>query len=196
MCKYLIRINMKYGNMNVNAGDDYNNALGIYRNVKKEYENIPCTIELYNKEKEDIQFVRKNNGVTFDELLNNFKDALIELARYQVKLCKEEKQYTELRNQLYHDLENTDLSELDDYEQIKVLHNMKKELSKRRLIEEENIKNYGFYNCFKTCYKALQSYEDGKGNIKRSTGRFGDAYYKESINDKKGRVKNLLNDFR
>lgn len=80
---------MKYGNMNVNAGDDYNNALDIYRNVKKEYENIPCTIELYNKEKEDIQFVRKNNGVTFDELLNNFKGALIELARYQVKLCKE-----------------------------------------------------------------------------------------------------------
>ena len=59
MCKYIIKIDLNYGNMNVPVGDNYNKAIEEYKRIKKDFANAPATITLWNNEKNIEQFVSK-----------------------------------------------------------------------------------------------------------------------------------------
>ena len=62
MCKYEVRVSLEYGKMNVNAGDNYNEALIKYKNIKNDFLNIPATITLFNNDKNIEQFTTKTNS--------------------------------------------------------------------------------------------------------------------------------------
>ena len=104
------------------------------------------------------------------------------------------KKYTTCRNELYHDLETTDLSQLSTDEQIDYLMNMKSQLNKRRIIEEENKKAYAFFNEFHKIYDVILDFEKNRKEMKRNmnASRFGEVYYNEPYKNKKARSKHLL----
>ena len=115
------------------------------------------------------------------------------MSRMQLNLSKNEKKYTECRNNLYHDLETTDLSQLSTDEQIDYLMNMKSQLNKRRIIEEENKKLFGFYESFTAIYDIIMKYEENKEKLNnQGVHRYGKTYYKEYASAKKERSKKLL----
>ena len=126
------------GEMNINLGDIYKEALEKYNKVKADYTNVPCKMKVEDTEKKQVLFVKENKENSFEKAYNQLLSSLIEMSRMQLNLSKNEKKYTECRNNLYHDLETTDLSQLSTDEQIDYLMNMKSQLNKRRIIEEEN----------------------------------------------------------
>ena len=128
----------------------------------------------------------------FDKLYNNLIDAMLGLAKYQVELSKSENKLHEVRNALYHDLEERDLATMSDDEQIKYLQNMKGELTKRRITESDNQKNFAFSDCFNQMYNSLCSYvgvREEREDLGRT--RYKKAYYTEDMSAKKNRVKKL-----
>lgn len=192
MCKYLVGISTKYGVENVNCGDDYNAAIEKYKEIKEFYSSVACTIRFYNQN--EIQFT-KTPEKDFEKLYNNLIDSMIELGKYQVELSKAEDKLQEVRNELYHDLEEKDLSKMTEEEQISYLMKMKSQLTKRRINETENQKNYAFFDCFTTIYETICSYnhdtKDKKENA--NTGRYKHKYYTEEMSKKKNRIKKLHN---
>lgn len=189
--KYIVNVGTKFGVENIRLGDDYNLAIRKYKEIKEFYKNVPCTIKFYNED--DIQFT-KTPEKDFEKLYNNLIDSVISLAKYQVELCKAENKLHEVRNSLYHDLEQMDLSKMTDDEQIEYLIKMKSELTKRRINEEENQKNFAFFDCFNNIYNSLCSYVGTKNKKEyRGVGRYKTKYYTEDISTKKNRVKKLHN---
>ena len=160
MCKYKMSIDMKYGCMNINLGDTYKEALEKYNKVKADYTNVPCKMKVEDTEKKQVLFVKENKENSFEKAYNQLLSSLIEMSRMQLNLSKNEKKYTTCRNELYHDLETTDLSQLSTDEQIDYLMNMKSQLNKRRIIEEENKKLFGFYDTFTKIYDLIIEYEE------------------------------------
>ena len=96
----------------------------------------------------------------FQQSIIGHPPAVVSNAVFQINLSKNEKKYTTCRNELYHDLETTDLSQLSTDEQIDYLMNMKSQLNKRRIIEEENKKLFGFYESFTAIYDIIMKYEE------------------------------------
>lgn len=190
MCsKYIVNVSTKYGVENIKCGDDYNLAIDKYKEIKQFYENVPCTIKFYNQN--DVQFI-KTPEKDFDKLYNNLIDAMLDLAKYQVELTKSENKLHEVRNTLYHDLEERDLSAMSDDEQIKYLREMKGELTKRRVTESDNQKNFAFSDCFNQVYNSLCNYvgiREEREDLGRS--RYKKTYYTEDMSTKKNRVKKL-----
>lgn len=192
MCtRFIVGVETKFGVENINCGDDYNSAIKKYKEVKEFYNDIPCTIRFYNQN--DVQFT-KTPSKDFDKLYNNLIDAMIDLAKYQVELSKAESKLHEVRNNLYHDLEERDLSEMSDDEKIRYLQDMKGELTKRRITESDNQKNYAFSNCFNNMYKSICDYT-GVRESRETVGssRYKNTYYTEEMSIKKNRVKKLHN---
>lgn len=189
--KYIVNVGTKFGVENIRLGDNYKLAIKKYKEIKEFYKNVPCTIKFYNED--DIQFV-KTPEKDFEKLYNDLIDSVIALAKYQVELCKTETKLQEVRNFLYHDLEQMDLSKMTDDEQIEYLIKMKSELTKRRINEKENQKNFAFFDCFNNIYDSLCSYV-GTKNQKEDYGakRYSNRYYTEDISTKKKRVKKLHN---
>lgn len=189
MCRYVLNIETKYGIQNIKCGDDYNQAMTKYKEIKEFYSSVPCTIKFYNQD--DVQFI-KTPEKDFKKLYNNLVDDVIALAKYQVELSKSESKLQEVRNSLYHDLEETDLSKLTEEEQLTYLMKMKSELTKRRINEEENKRNFAFFDCFIKIYESLCSY-NGIREEKEDLGssRYKKVYYTEDMGTKKNRVKKL-----
>lgn len=189
MSKYILNIKTKYGVQNITCGDDYKKAMCKYKEIKDFYESVPCTIKFYNED--EVQFI-KTPEKDFTKLYNNFVDSLIELGRYQVEMCKNEDKLHELRNKLYHQLEEMDLSEMTDDEQLEYLLNTKNSLTKRRINENENRLNFGFSECFNSIYESLCAYENmKKKREEQGTTRYNKAYYTEDMAKKKRRIKKL-----
>lgn len=191
MCKYIVNVSTKYGIENIKCGDDYNAAIEKYKEIKEFYKSVPCTIKFYNQN--DVQFI-KTPDKDFSRLYNNLIDCVIELGKYQIELSESEDRLHEVRNTLYHELELMDLSLLSDDEQLEYLTKMKSELTKRRVNEEENKKNFAFFNCFDIIYESLCSY-NGTRHERENLGasRYSKTYYKEKIDTKKNRIKKLQN---
>ena len=193
MSRYKLRIEMQYGNMNINLGSTYKEALEKYNKVKTDYINVPCKMKVEDTEKKQVLFVKENKENSFEKAYNQLLSSLIEMSRMQLNLSKNEKKYTECRNNLYHDLETTDLSQLSTDEQIDYLMNMKSQLNKRRIIEEENKKLFGFYDTFTKIYDLIMEYEDNREKLNNiGSHRYGNEYYREDNSVKKKRSKHLL----
>ena len=191
--RYKMNIEMKYGCMNINLGSTYKEALEKYNKVKSDYVNVPCKMKVEDTEKKQVLFVKENKENSFEKAYNQLLSSLIEMSRMQLNLSKNEKKYTTCRNELYHDLETTDLSQLSTDEQIEYLMNMKSQLSKRRIIEEENKKLFGFYESFTAIYDIIMKYEENKEKLNnQGVHRYGKTYYKENASVKKERNKRLL----
>lgn len=164
-------------------------AMCKYKEIKDFYESVPCTIKFYNED--EVQFI-KTPEKDFTKLYNNFVDSLIELGRYQVEMCKNEDKLHELRNKLYHQLEQMDLSEMTDDEQLEYLLNTKNSLTKRRINENENRLNFGFSECFNSIYESLCAYGNTKAKKEeQGIGRYKKDYYTEDMAKKKRRIKKL-----
>ena len=193
MCRYKMSIEMEYGVMNINLGDIYKEALEKYNKVKADYTNVPCKMKVEDTEKKQVLFIKENKENSFEKAYNQLLSSLIEISRMQLNLSKNEKKYTECRNELYHDLETTDISQLSADEQIDYLMNMKSQLNKRRIIEEENKKLFGFYESFTAIYDIIMKYEENKEKLNnQGVHRYGKTYYKEDASAKKERSKKLL----
>ena len=193
MCRYKMSIEMEYGVMNINLGDVYKEAMVKYNKVKSDYANIPCKMKVEDTEKNQVLFIKENKENSFEKAYNQLLSSLIEMSRMQLNLSKNEKKYTTCRNELYHDLETTDLSQLSTDEQIDYLMNMKSQLNKRRIIEEENKKLFGFYESFTAIYDIIMKYEENKEKLNnQGVHRYGKTYYKEDASAKKERSKKLL----
>ena len=118
---------------------------------------------------------------------------LVEMSKLQLNMSKKEKKFTALRNEMYHELECKDLSELNTEEQAEYLMKMKSELNKRRIIESQNQKQYAFFDTFTKIYNLVIEYEEKKEKMEHhGCERFGKAYYKEDASAKKERSKHLL----
>ena len=81
---------------------------------------------------------------------------------------------------------------MSDDEQIEYLQNMKGELTKRRITESDNQKNFAFSDCFNQMYNSLCSYvgmREERENL--GSGRYKKTYYTEDMSTKKNRVKKL-----
>ena len=71
--------------------------------------------------------------------------------------------------------------------------NMKSQLNKRRIIEEENKKLFGFYDTFIKIYDLIMEYEDNREKLNNiGSHRYGNEYYREDNSVKKKRSKHLL----
>ena len=194
MSRYKLRIEMQYGNMNINLGSTYKEALEKYNKVKTDYINVPCKMKVEDTEKKQVLFVKENKENSFEKAYNQLLSSLIEMSRMQLNLSKNEKKYTTCRNELYHDLETTDISQLSTDEQIDYLMNMKSQLNKRRIIEEENKKLFGFYDTFTKIYNLNMEYEENREKLNNmGSHRYGNEYYREDNSVKKARTKRLLN---
>ena len=88
-----------------------------------------------------------------------------------------------------------DLSETTDKEQLTFLNKMKGELSKRRLIENENRKLYAFDRVYRIILDELNVYKNKEKETKEeaSINRYTNAYYKEGIKAKRNRIKEINN---
>ena len=191
--RYKMNIEMKYGCMNINLGSTYKEALEKYNKVKLDYANVPCKMKVEDTEKKQVLFIKENKENSFEKAYNQLLSSLIEMSRMQLNLSKNEKKYTACRNELYHDLETTDLSQLSTDEQIDYLMNMKSQLNKRRIIEEENKKLFGFYDTFIKIYDLIMEYEDNREKLNNiGCHRYGNEYYREDNSVKKARSKRLL----
>ena len=177
--------------MRVNLGDTYKEAMEKYNKVKVEYSDIPCVMTVTDNSK--VLFVKENKDQSFDKLYNQLLSILAEMSKLQLNMSKKEKKFTALRNEMYHELECKDLSELNTEEQAEYLMKMKSELNKRRIIESQNQKQYAFFDTFTKIYDLVMEYEEKREKMEHhGCERFGKAYYKEDASAKKERSKKLL----
>ena len=191
MCRYKMSIEMEYGVMNINLGDIYKEALEKYNKVKSDYSEVPC--KMIVKDNEDVLFIKDNKEQSFDKLYKQLLSILVEMSKLQLNMSKKEKKFTALRNEMYHELECKDLSELSTEEQAEYLMKMKSELNKRRIIESQNQKQYAFFDTFTKIYDLVMEYEEKREKMEHhGCERFGKAYYKEDASAKKERAKKLL----
>ena len=191
MCRYKMSIEMEYGVMNINLGDIYKEAMVKYNKVKADYSEVPC--KMIVKDNEDVLFIKDNKEQSFDKLYNQLLSILAEMSKLQLNMSKKEKRFTALRNEMYHELECKDLSELNTEEQAEYLMKMKSELNKRRIIESQNQKQYAFFDTFTKIYNLVIEYEEKREKMEHhGCERFGKAYYKEDVSAKKERAKRLL----
>lgn len=88
-----------------------------------------------------------------------------------------------------------DLSETSDKEQLTFLNKMKGELSKRRLIENENRKLYAFDRVYRIILDELNVYKNKEKETKEeaSINRYTNVYYKEGVKAKRNRIKEINN---
>ena len=191
MCRYKMSIEMEYGVMNINLSDIYKEAMVKYNKVKVDYSEVPC--KMIVKDNEDVLFIKDNKDQSFDKLYDQLLSILVEMSKLQLNMSKKEKKFTALRNEMYHELECKDLSELSTEEQAEYLMKMKSELNKRRIIESQNQKQYAFFDTFTKMYDLVMEYDEKREKMEHhGCERFGKAYYKEDASAKKERSKRLL----
>ena len=191
MCRYELNINMEYGCMRVNLGDTYKEAMEKYNKVKVDYADIPCVMTVTDNSK--VLFVKENKDQSFDKLYDQLLSILAEMSKLQLNMSKKEKKFTALRNEMYHELECKDLSELSTEEQAEYLMKMKSELNKRRIIETQNQKQYAFFDTFTKIYDLVMEYEEKREKMEHhGCERYGKTYYREDASAKKERSKRLL----
>ena len=189
--RYELNINMEYGNMRVKLGDTYKEAMEKYNKVKADYSDIPCVMTVTDNSK--VLFVKENKDQSFDKLYDQLLSILVEMSKLQLNMSKKEKRFTALRNEMYHELECKDLSELNTEEQAEYLMKMKSELNKRRIIESQNQKQYAFFDTFTKIYDLVMEYEEKREKMEHhGCERYGKTYYKEDASAKKERSKRLL----
>lgn len=189
--RYELNINMEYGNMRVKLGDTYKEAMEKYNKVKADYSDIPCVMTVTDNSK--VLFVKENKDQSFDKLYDQLLSILVEMSKLQLNMSKKEKRFTALRNEMYHELECKDLSELNTEEQAEYLMKMKSELNKRRIIESQNQKQYAFFDTFTKIYDLVMEYEEKREKMEHhGCERYGKTYYKEDASAKKERSKKLL----
>ena len=189
--RYELNINMEYGNMRVKLGDTYKEAMEKYNKVKADYSDIPCVMTVTDNSK--VLFVKENKDESFDKLYDQLLSILVEMSKLQLNMSKKEKRFTALRNEMYHELECKDLSELNTEEQAEYLMKMKSELNKRRIIESQNQKQYAFFDTFTKIYDLVMEYEEKREKMEHhGCERYGKTYYKEDASAKKERSKKLL----
>lgn len=192
MGEYLIRIKLKYGEFSVSA-NTYAECMTKYKEIKEEYKNIPCEIIVTKQEK--IQFVKQNKKDTMETLYNELKNVMIKIGQHQIDLLNEESEYNQIKNKLYHDLEETDTTNMSETEKAKYLDHMKLQLTKRRLTEIENQYNYAFYGCYNHILSAMEGYNVSKNRREKSgKERYNSQYYKEGVNVKKKKLNKLINE--
>ncbi len=194
MCKYEVRVSLEYGKMNVNAGDNYNEALIKYKNIKNDFLNIPATITLFNNDKNIEQFTTKTNSkYDFVKKYNQIIDLLIDINEMGKELTVKEKEFSQKKNDAYHLIESTDYDELD----IEMLLNFKKELTMRRSIKDENKEFYAFASFNNQLIELLSNYRNARHDrlLDNKNKTYKSKYYRESSNCKDKRV-SILKDLK
>lgn len=189
---YKIKMNLKYGSFSIKS-DTYKEIMEKYNEVKEEYKNIPAEITVYKDD--NVMFVKNTGEKSFEKLYNNLIDNLIEIGKYQIEMTKNENVYGNVKNKLYHNLEELDLGELDEKSQLDFLNNMKNLLTKRRITENENRKLYAFDKAYNTILDTLSNYLYKEKPVKdeASIKRYDDIYYTETKAKKKDKIKKLYN---
>lgn len=192
MGEYLIEIKLKYGECAVKC-NTYSECMEKYKEIKEEYKNVPCEIIVTKKDK--IQFVKQNKKDTMESLYNELKNVMIKIGQHQIDSLNEELKYHQVKNKLYHDLEETDISSMSETEKASYLDHMKLQLTKRRLIELENQSNFAFYGCYNTILSVMKDYNISKKRRENAgKERYNAKYYQESIKDKKEKLNKLINE--
>ena len=107
MCKYQIQINNKYGNMMINAGDNYSEAINKYKEVKDEYASITCDINFLNDGK--IQFQKKNDN-SMEKLYDNLLDVLVKIAEHEIEMSEKEEEFNKIMIEGQSEYEKEDLT--------------------------------------------------------------------------------------
>lgn len=192
MGEYLIKIKLKYGEFSVSA-NTYAECMTKYKEIKEEYKNMPCEIIVTKQEK--IQFVKQNKKDTMETLYNELKNVMIKIGQHQIDMLTKEEKYHQVKNRLYHDLEEINLDNMSETDKADYLDSMKSELTKRRLIEIENRCNFAFYDCYNVILTAMEDYKNNKKSKEGlSQQRFGNKYYKESMKVKQEKLDKLINE--
>lgn len=192
MGEYLIKIKLKYGEFSVSA-NTYAECMAKYKEIKEEYKNMSCEIIVTKQEK--IQFVKQNKKDTIETLYNELKNVMIKIGQHQIDMLTKEEKYHQVKNRLYHDLEEINLDNMSETDKADYLDSMKSELTKRRLIEIENRCNFAFYDCYNVILTAMEDYKNNKKSKEGlSKQRFGNKYYKESIKVKQEKLDRLINE--
>lgn len=194
MCKYEIKINLNYGNMNVPVGDDYNKAVEEYKKIKNDFINTPATITLWNNEKGIEQFVSKvDNKYEFKKYYNELINILIKINSLGKELVLTEKELSEKKTKSYHDIELTDYDDLS----MDMLINLKKDLTIRRLTKECSKEYYAFHELNCKLIELLKDYKSARhGKLLDSCSKtYYSKFYKESSKNKDKRI-SMLNDLK
>lgn len=187
MCKYEVQVKLNYGEMNIECGDNYNDAIAKFKKVKNDFLNVPATITLYNNDKDIEQFTSKTESdCNFTKLYNELVDTLVKINEVSTKLNEQEKELAEEKNKSYHKIEEMDYDELD----VEMLLDLKKNLTKRRIVKEENREFYAFHeaNCkileILSDFKRIRPSKIHEGKNKA----YRQKYYKENKNCKERRI--------
>lgn len=191
MGEYLIRIKLKYGEFSVSA-NTYAECMTKYKEIKEEYKNMPC--EIIVTKQDQVQFIKKKDN-TIEDLYKELKNVMIKIGQHQIDMLTKEEKYHQVKNRLYHDLEEINLDNMSETDKADYLDSMKSELTKRRLIEIENRCNFAFYDCYNVILTAMEDYKNNKkAKEGLSKQRFGNKYYKESIKVKQEKLDKLINE--
>jgi len=189
MCKYEVNVEMKYGKYNIPC-ESYNEAMVKYKEVKNELINIPAKITVWNCEKEIKQFSATTNPeLEFKKLYNNLINTLIKINKISIELSEKENSYAKSKNSSYHMIEETDYEELD----LDMLINLKKTLTERRIVKEENVQYFSFHECNVKIIELLSNFKNTRADKlhKNSNQLHRSKYYKESLNAKLKRITTL-----
>ena len=191
--RYSMSINVNYGNMKLDLGDDYKMAINRYNKVKKDFASIPCEMSFIDEESHKPLFVKVNKQNSFDTLYKQLIEILTEMSKLQTNLTKKEKYNGDTID--YHALEMEDTSKLTLLERSQKMEDIKLDLAARRLIKEENQKAFAFSEHFNRICEEVAKYETNKyKKLTKNKSRYKeDEYYTETISAKKNRTKRLLN---
>lgn len=190
MCKYEIRVKLNYGEMNIPAGDNYNEAINQYKKIKNDFNNAPAIITLWNNEKNIEQFVSKvNNKYDFKRHYNELIDKLIEINSLGKELIETEKELANNKNENYHEIELTDYNDLS----MDMLINLKKDLTIRRVTKECAKEYYAFHDLNCKLIELLRDYKSARHDkLLDSCGKtYYSKFYKESNKNKEKRISTL-----
>ena len=88
--RYSMSINVNYGNMKLDLGDDYKMAINRYNKVKKDFASIPCEMSFIDEESHKPLFVKVNKQNSFDILYKQLIEILTEMSKLQTNLTKKD----------------------------------------------------------------------------------------------------------
>ena len=194
MCKYEIRIDLNYGNMNMPVGDNYNMAVEKFKKIKDDFANTPAKIILWNNERNIEQFVSKvDNRYDFKKHYNELINILVKINELGKELVNTEKELSEKKTESYHNIELTDYDNLS----IGMLIELKKDLTIRRVTKECTKEYYAFHELNCKLIELLKNYKNVRHSklLDSCSKTYYSKFYKESEKNKDKRI-SILNDLK
>lgn len=173
MCKYIVKVDLDYGNFEAEAGNDYKKAISKYKKIRKDFNNIPCVVRMVNKETNKDVFAPTKRNNDFVDSFNNLIDMLYDLTSSRIDVGKETGTYEKTKDEWYHELEEANFGELNTEQKIEFLEDLKVDVTKRRINKKENAKYAVFQGCLNDIIDRVIEYEkkEIKSNFKYGKAR-------------------------